>query len=80
MELLYTLIIGAIAGWLAGLIMKGSGYGLLINIILGIVGAFVGSWLFGELGISIASGLLGSLITAVIGAVVVLFIAGLFKR
>lgn len=80
MELLYTLIIGAIAGWLAGLIMKGSGYGLLINIILGIVGAFVGSWLFGALGISIASGLLGSLITAVIGAVVVLFIAGLFKR
>ena len=79
MELLYTLLIGAVAGWLAGQIMKGSGYGLLINIILGIVGAFVGSWLFGVLGISIASGLVGSLITAVIGAVVILFIASLFK-
>lgn len=79
MELLYTLIVGAIAGWLAGQIMKGSGYGLLVNIILGIVGAFVGSWLFGVLGISIASGLVGSLITAVIGAIVILFIASLFK-
>jgi len=79
MELLYTLIVGAIAGWLAGQIMKGSGYGLLVNIILGIVGAFVGSWLFGVLGISVASGLVGSLITAVIGAVVILFIASLFK-
>ena len=79
MELLYTLLIGAVAGWLAGQIMKGSGYGLLVNIILGIVGAFVGSWLFGVLGISIASGLVGSLITAVIGAVVILFIASLFK-
>jgi len=74
-----TLIVGAIAGWLAGQIMKGSGYGLLVNIILGIVGAFVGSWLFGVLGISVASGLVGSLITAVIGAVVILFIASLFK-
>lgn len=79
MELLYTLIVGAIAGWLAGQIMKGAGYGLLVNIILGIVGAFVGSWLFGVLGISIASGLVGSLITAVIGAIVILFIASLFK-
>lgn len=79
MELLYTLIVGAIAGWLAGQIMKGSGYGLLVNIILGIVGAFVGSWLFGVLGISIASGLVGSLITAVIGAIVILFVASLFK-
>lgn len=79
MELLYTLLVGAIAGWLAGKIMKGSGYGLLVNIILGIVGAFVGSWLFGVLSISVASGLLGSIITAVVGAVVILFIAGLLK-
>ena len=80
MELLYVLIVGAIAGWLAGKIMKGAGFGLLFNIILGIIGAFVGNWLFGQLGISVPAGTLGSIIKAVAGAVVVLFVAGLFKR
>ncbi len=80
MEFLYFLIVGAIAGWLAGQIMKGSGFGLLWNIILGIVGGLVGGWLFGELGISAGGGLLGSIITSAIGAIVVVFIAGLFKR
>lgn len=73
------LIIGAIAGWLGGLIMKGSGFGLLGNIIVGIVGAVIGGALFGMLGIS-ASGLLGSIITATAGAVVLLFIASLIRR
>lgn len=80
MSLLYFILIGAIAGWLAGQIMKGGGFGLLINIILGIVGGAVGGWLFGELGISAGGGLVGSLVTATIGAVVVLFIASLFKK
>ena len=77
--LLVFLIIGAIAGWLGGLIMKGSGFGLLGNIIVGIVGAVIGGALFGMLGIS-ASGLFGSIITATAGAVVLLFIASLIRR
>jgi uncharacterized membrane protein YeaQ/YmgE (transglycosylase-associated protein family) len=73
------LAIGAVAGWLGGLIMKGSGFGLLGNILVGIVGAVIGGALFGMLGIS-ASGLLGSIITATAGAVVLLFVASLVRR
>jgi uncharacterized membrane protein YeaQ/YmgE (transglycosylase-associated protein family) len=82
MGLLYTLIVGAIAGWLAGKIMKGAGFGLLVNIVLGIIGAYVGSWLFGILDISIgtSSGTINTIITATAGSVVVLFIAGLLKK
>ncbi|NRA51702.1 MAG: GlsB/YeaQ/YmgE family stress response membrane protein [Phaeodactylibacter sp.] len=80
MGLLYTLIVGAIAGWLAGKIMKGEGFGLLINIILGIVGAYVGNWLFNQLGISVADGTLGTILTSTAGAVVILFLAGLIKK
>jgi uncharacterized membrane protein YeaQ/YmgE (transglycosylase-associated protein family) len=80
MELLYVLLLGAVCGWLAGNIMKGGGFGLLINIILGIVGAFVGNWLFHTLGISIADGVLGDLITGLIGSIAVLLVAGLFKK
>ncbi|MGH1436875.1 MAG: GlsB/YeaQ/YmgE family stress response membrane protein [Lewinella sp.] len=80
MSLLYFILIGAVAGWLAGQIMKGGGFGLLVNIILGIIGGAVGGWLFGQLGISAGGGLSGSLITATVGAVAVLFVAGLFKK
>ena len=80
MGILYALLIGALAGWLAGKIMKGGGFGALLNIILGIVGGAVGNWLFGALDIHISSGILGDLITGVIGAVAILFIAGLFKN
>ena len=80
MGILYALLIGGLAGWLAGKIMKGGGFGALLNIILGIVGGAVGNWLFGALGIHISSGILGDLITGVIGALVILFIAGLFKK
>ena len=80
MSLLYFILIGAVAGWLAGQIMKGGGFGLLINIILGIIGGAVGGWLFGQLGISAGGGLAGSLITATVGAVALLFVAGLFKK
>jgi uncharacterized membrane protein YeaQ/YmgE (transglycosylase-associated protein family) len=80
MNLLIFLAVGAIAGWLAGQMMKGGGFGLLWNIILGIVGGVVGGWLFGQLGISSGNDLIGSLITSVVGAVVILFIAGLFKK
>jgi len=80
MNFLYFIILGAIAGWLAGNIMKGGGFGLLVNIILGIIGGLVGGWVFGLLGISTGGGLIGSLITAVVGSVLVLFVASLFKK
>jgi uncharacterized membrane protein YeaQ/YmgE (transglycosylase-associated protein family) len=80
MSLFYFILIGAVAGWLAGQIMKGGGFGLLVNIVLGIIGGAVGGWLFGQLGISAGGGLGGSLITATVGAVAVLFVASLFKK
>jgi uncharacterized membrane protein YeaQ/YmgE (transglycosylase-associated protein family) len=79
-SLLTILLIGAIAGWLAGLIVKGYGFGLLGNIFVGIIGAFVGTWLLAKLGVSLGGGLAGSIINAVIGAVVVLFLLGLIRR
>lgn len=82
MDLLYTLLIGAVAGWLAGQLWKGGGFGLLWNIVLGIVGSFVGGWLLGKLGISlkIGSPTINMVITSVLGAIVVLFLASLVKR
>ena len=78
--MLYSIIIGGAAGWLAGKLMKGGGFGILINVLLGIGGGFVGGWLFNQFGISIMEGLVGDLIEGVIGAVVILFIAGLIKK
>ena len=80
MGLLYSLLIGGIAGFLAGKLMKGGGFGILINIILGIIGGFVGSWLFGLAKISIGSGIVSDLVTVVIGAVVILFVDGLLNK
>jgi uncharacterized membrane protein YeaQ/YmgE (transglycosylase-associated protein family) len=77
---IWFLIIGAIAGWLAGLVMKGRGFGLLGDIIVGIIGAFLGGWLFGRLGVSFGGGLAGSLIVAFLGAVILLFLVRLIKR
>ncbi|KDP85532.1 MULTISPECIES: GlsB/YeaQ/YmgE family stress response membrane protein [Cupriavidus] len=74
------LVIGGIAGWLAGVVVKGGGFGLVVDIIVGIVGAFIGGWLAGVLGISLGGGLIGSIVTALIGAVILLFIIRLIKR
>lgn len=79
MSFLIFLALGALAGWLAGLIMKGGGFGIWVNIIVGIVGAVIGGWVFGLLGIYTDS-LIGSIITAVVGAVILLFIIGLIKK
>lgn len=79
MGIILYLVIGAVAGWLAGLIMKGRGFGILGNIIVGIIGGFLGGFLFGLLGIS-GTGLIGSLVTALAGAVTLLFIVGLIKK
>jgi uncharacterized membrane protein YeaQ/YmgE (transglycosylase-associated protein family) len=78
-SLLIWLVIGAIAGWLAGQIMKGSGFGLVGDIVIGIVGAVVGGWLLPRLGVFVLGGMLGEVLSAVIGACVVLFLVRLFK-
>jgi uncharacterized membrane protein YeaQ/YmgE (transglycosylase-associated protein family) len=79
MHFIGFLIIGLIAGWLAETIMKGRGAGLIVNLIVGIIGAYLGGLLFGFLGMSM-HGLIGSLISATVGAVVLLFLVGLFKK
>lgn len=78
MNIIMFLIIGAIAGWLAGQIMKGSGFGAIGNIIIGIVGSVVGGLTFSLLGLS-SGGLIGSLVTATVGAVILLYISRLIK-
>ena len=79
-SLLVFLIVGAIAGWLAGLIVKGYGFGLLGNNVVGIVGAFIAGWLFPALGISLGTGIVAAIIHAVIGAVILLVLIRLIKR
>jgi uncharacterized membrane protein YeaQ/YmgE (transglycosylase-associated protein family) len=74
------LIVGAIAGWLAGLIVKGHGFGLVGNIIVGIIGAFLAGWLLPMLGIAIGGGIVAAIINALIGAVILLVIIGFIKR
>jgi len=76
---LWAIIIGAIAGWIAGELMRGRGFGLLGNIVVGILGALLGGFIFGLLGIDLG-GVLGYLITAVVGAVILLWIVSLFRR
>ena len=78
--LIIWLIIGAIAGWLAGLIMTGGGFGLIGNIVIGIISAFVAGWLLPRIGLHIGGGFIPEIINAVIGAVIILFIVGLVKR
>ncbi len=79
-SLLITLVIGAIAGWLAGTLMKGSGFGLIANIVIGIVGAFVGGYVLGMLGVSLGGGMIAAIINATIGAIILLFIIGVVKK
>ena len=68
-SLLIILLIGLVAGWLAGLIVQGTGFGLIADICIGIVGALIGSWLFPQLGIHIGEGMVSAIIAATVGAV-----------
>lgn len=79
MNIIYFLIIGAIAGWLAGNFFKGRGFGLLWNILLGIAGAVVGGFLFDLVGLA-ATGLVGNLISATVGAIIVLWVSTQLKK
>ena len=80
MSLLWFLLIGIAAGWLAGQLMKGGGFGLVGDLVVGVIGAFIGGWLLGVLGISAGGGLIGSLVCATIGAIVLIFLVRLLKR
>jgi uncharacterized membrane protein YeaQ/YmgE (transglycosylase-associated protein family) len=79
MEIIWFLLIGIVAGWLAGKIMRGGGFGLIGDLIVGVIGALLGGFLFGMLGLS-ANGLIGSLVTATVGAIVLLFLLRLVRR
>ena len=78
-SLLVILFVGLIAGWLAGVVVRGTGYGLVADICLGIVGALIGSWLFPQLGIHL-SGMIGSIISATLGAILLLVVLRLVHR
>ena len=78
-SLIILLIIGAIAGWLAGVIVKGYGFGLIGNIVVGIVGAFIGNWLFPQLGFTMEYPV-GAIVSATVGAILLLFVIGLIRR
>jgi uncharacterized membrane protein YeaQ/YmgE (transglycosylase-associated protein family) len=80
MEFVWFILIGLVAGWLAGLLMKGSGFGAIGDIVLGVLGALVGGGLFRALGASAGGGPLGSIVVATIGAVVLIFVVRLIKR
>ena len=80
MSILAALVIGAIAGWLAGLIVRGAGFGLIGNIVIGIIGALLASWLLPQLGVGLGGGWLRDIVNATVGAVVILVILALIKR
>lgn len=80
MEFVWFILIGLVAGWLAGLLVKGGGFGVVGDIIVGIIGALLGGFIFSSLGISAGGGMLGSIIVATIGAILLIFILRLIKR
>jgi uncharacterized membrane protein YeaQ/YmgE (transglycosylase-associated protein family) len=80
MGIIAALVIGAIAGWLAGLIVRGAGFGLIANIVIGILGALVAGWLLPQLHVELASGTLGAILNSTIGAVIILVILSLVRR
>jgi uncharacterized membrane protein YeaQ/YmgE (transglycosylase-associated protein family) len=79
MSFIWWIIVGLIAGWAAGKIMRGGGYGPLMDIVLGIVGAVVGGWLLGAFGIH-AGGLIGTIVVAIVGAIFLIWLSRLIKK
>ena len=79
-QLIYTLLVGAAAGWLAGNVVRGGGLGIIGNIIVGIIGAFVGSWLLGALGVSFGKTLVGQILTSAVGGAALLFVISLVRK
>ncbi len=80
MSFLSFILIGIVAGWLAGKLLKGHGFGLVRNLIIGVIGAIIGGLIFNQIGIYNIGGTIGSFIMALIGALILLFVLNLFKR
>jgi len=80
MQFVWFILIGLVAGWLAGTLVKGGGFGVVGDIVVGVVGALLGGWLFSALGVSAGGSLLGAIIVATIGAIILIFILRLLKR
>jgi len=78
-NLLTVIVVGILAGWLAGKIQKGKGFGLIGNLVVGVLGSVFGSWLFWQLGF-VSYGFIGNLVVAVVGALVILYLVGLLAR
>jgi uncharacterized membrane protein YeaQ/YmgE (transglycosylase-associated protein family) len=78
--LIWWIVVGLIAGWAAGKIMKGGGYGAVMDIVLGIVGAVLGGWIFNALGIYPGGGIIGSIVVAIIGAIFLIWLTRLIKK
>ena len=78
--MLYSIIVGLIAGWLAGQVMRGGGYGILIDVLLGLVGGVIGGWLFGALGVFPGGGVIGSIVVSFVGAVILVAISRAIRR
>jgi len=79
-EFIWFILIGLVAGWLAGQLVKGGGFGVVGDIVVGVIGALLGGFLFSTMGVSAGGSLLGSIIVATIGAVILIFILRLIKR
>jgi uncharacterized membrane protein YeaQ/YmgE (transglycosylase-associated protein family) len=79
-SMIYAVIAGLIAGWATGKLMKGSGYGVLVDIILGIVGGILGSWILGLLGFATSGGLIANILVAILGAVILVIIVRALKK
>lgn len=77
---IWFLLVGLIAGWLAGKVMRGAGYGIVGDLVVGVLGALLGGWLFGKLGIAVGAGLIGAIITAFVGALILVWVLRLMKR
>ena len=80
MEFVWFILVGLVAGWLAGMLVKGGGFGVIGDIVVGVLGALIGGFLFGVLGFSGGGGLLGSVVVATVGAVVLIVVLRLVKR
>ena len=80
MNLILFLVIGGVAGFLAGQVWKGKGFGLIVNVLVGVAGSFIGGWVFGLLGIRAGGGMLGSLVTATAGALILLAVLNALKK
>jgi uncharacterized membrane protein YeaQ/YmgE (transglycosylase-associated protein family) len=78
--MIYSIIVGLIAGWLAGQVMKGGGYGVLMDIVLGLIGGIIGGWVFGLLGIWPAGGIIGSIVVSFVGAVILVGLSRMLRR